>query len=70
MPRPTPSRTALLNGPVAVVKGQVDHRLSLQRAALLRVFLAAQRMPLGTIAFTQIVGKSGEKLASSKPSAC
>ncbi len=35
---------------IAVVKGQVPHRISLQRAALLRVFLAAQRVPLGTIA--------------------
>jgi hypothetical protein len=35
---------------IAVVKAKVPHRISLQRAALLRVFLAAQRVPLGTVA--------------------
>jgi hypothetical protein len=53
---------------IAVATVLVPRAFSLQRAALLRVLLAAQRVPVGTIAVTQIVGKSGEKLASSKHS--
>jgi len=66
VPRPAPSCPALLDGPYRGREGSSTQRISLQRAALLRVFLAAQRVPSGTFAFTQIVGKSGEKLASSE----
>ena len=69
---PVPHHRVVLcfDGPDRGRNGSCTRWISLQRAALLGVVLAAQRVPSGTFAITQIVGKSGEKLASSKPSAC